>query len=506
MTTDSTSPSTSAPRVRFAPSPTGYLHVGGVRTALYNWLFARATGGTFVLRIEDTDTARSEDGYTQVILDALRWLGLDWDEGPSEDGASRGEVGPYFQSQRSELYRAHAMRLIEEGKAYYCYRTAEELDALKDAEVAAGRPPRHQRSWSDVTPEQREAYEREGRKPSVRFMMDDSEAIVVNDIVRERAEFPAGTYGDFIILRSDGGVSFHLANVVDDALMGITHVVRAEDHFSNTARHVALYKALGFAVPTFAHLSMILGPDKSKLSKRHGAVSVEWFRQNGYYAEALLNYLALLGWSPPDGNEIMSVADLVKSFELERVTKSAAIFDYGKLNFLNGLRVRERPLDEVAELARAHFLGGEFAGDSAVAANVLGAATYRAVVDLVRGSCDTLAQIPEKARPLLERPTAQVERAAAVREALAATPDARVVLEAFRDALAEMPEAPAREEMSAVFKALQKQTGQKGRGLFAPIRLALTGDEHGPELAGIVPALGRDEAAARVAESLALLA
>lgn len=470
-------------RVRFAPSPTGYLHVGGARTALFNWLFARHNGGKFILRIEDTDVARSEARLTESILVSLRWLGLDWDEGPEVGG----EFGPYLQSQRQSLYREYAEKLVREGKAYYCYCTPEELEQKKQAAMAAGLPPHYDKTCCRLTAEQRAMFEREGRRPSIRFAMPENETIIVNDIVRGSCEFNSSVYGDFIILRSDGGSSFHLANVVDDSLMRVSHVVRGEDHFPNTPRHILLYRALGFDVPQFAHLSMILGPDRSKLSKRHGAVSVESFRASGYFPEAMVNYLALLGWAPPDEQEVMTPEEVVAKFELERVNKSAAVFDYGKLDFMNGLRLRQKPLEEIVALSRDFFAGGRFASDGVPIPADLDEARFEKVVDLARQRSDTLAQIPEKCRSILAQPVYSEEAVALLKE----SPQTPTVLETFSKLLEQAPEPMSEDAIKALFKDTQKQSGAKGKALYGPVRVAITGEEHGPELVGVLQVLSR---------------
>ncbi|MCD6384482.1 glutamate--tRNA ligase, partial [Candidatus Sumerlaeota bacterium] len=317
-------------RVRFAPSPTGYLHIGSARTALFNWLFARHYNGVFVLRIEDTDIERLHEDALSSIYDGLRWLGLDWDEGPEVGGP----YGPYRQSERLEIYQEYAQRLLREGNAYYCYCLPEELEEQKRQMLARGEAPRYSGRCRYLTSAQRRQLENEGRRPAIRFRMPETD-IEVNDIIRGRTVFKAETQGDFVILRRDNRPTYHLANVVDDTLMHISYVIRGEDLYPSTPRHIALYRALGLHPPEFAHLPMILAPDRSKLSKRYGAVSVSWYREQGFIPEAIVNYLALLGWSPPDEQEIKSVEELIKEFSLDRVAKAGAIFDLQKLRYVN---------------------------------------------------------------------------------------------------------------------------------------------------------------------------
>src|SRR3954452_12651527 len=324
-------------RVRFAPSPTGYLHTGGVRTALFNWLYARHHGGTFVLRIEDTDAARSRGEWILGIQDTLRWLGLDWDE------------GPFLQSDRLDLYAAAAGRLLQSGRAYECYCTPEEVKARSDAAMKAGRPPGYDGRCRDLTPEQREAFTAEGRPRSVRFRTPDTGVSSFTDLVRGDVSVEWSTVADFVIVRSDNSPVFFLANAVDDADMEITHVIRGEDLLDSTHRVLALRDALGITDPVqFAHLPLLVGEDRGKLSKRHGAVAIEDFRDRGYLPDALVNYLALLGWAPADGREVLTRDEMVAEFYVDRVTLSAAFFDYKKLDWLNGEYLRALSLDDLA--------------------------------------------------------------------------------------------------------------------------------------------------------------
>ncbi len=335
-------------RVRFAPAPTGFLHVGGVRTALFNWLYARHHGGTFVLRIEDTDALRSRGEWIVGIQDTLRWLGLDWDE------------GPYLQSDRLDRYAAAAGRLLQAGRAYECYCTPEEVKARSDAAMKAGRPPGYDGACRDLTPAERADRDAEGRPRSIRFRTPDAGVSAFQDLVRGEVTVEWSTVSDFVIVRSDNSPVFFLANAVDDAEMEITQVIRGEDLLDSTHRVLALRDALGYAGPIeFAHLPLLVGADRAKLSKRHGAVAIEDFRDRGYLADALVNYLALLGWAPADGREVLTRDELLAEFDLDRVTHSAAFFDYKKLDWLNGEYIRALSLDalteEIFELATARW-------------------------------------------------------------------------------------------------------------------------------------------------------
>jgi glutamyl-tRNA synthetase len=331
------------PRVRFAPSPTGYLHVGGARTALFNWLIARKLGGVFVLRIEDTDLERSSDDMVEGILDGLRWLGLDWDEGPKIDGP----YGPYFQSQRLERYRAMAADLVARGHAYYCYCTPETLKARREAAEAAGSAWRYDRTCSALGADEIAAHERAGTARAIRFRVPEGKT-AFDDLVHGPIEFDGANIEDFVLLRSDGHPTYQLSVVSDDVEMKMTHVVRGDDHISNTPKQILLYRALGAEVPKFAHVPLILGQDKKRLSKRHGATSVSEYARQGYLPEAMFNFLALLGWSPGDDREIMTREDLTAAFSLEAISGGNAVFNTEKLDWFNQQHLMRLAPDELA--------------------------------------------------------------------------------------------------------------------------------------------------------------
>jgi glutamyl-tRNA synthetase len=331
-----------APRVRFAPSPTGYLHVGGARTALFNWLIARRRGGVFVLRIEDTDVERSSDDMVEGILDGLRWLGLNWDEGPMVDGPH----GPYFQSQRLGRHRAMAADLVASGHAYYCYCTPETLKAKRDAAEAAGSAWRYDRACCALSADEITARERAGAARAIRFRVPEGKT-AFDDLVHGRIEFDGANIEDFVLLRSDGNPTYQLSVVSDDVEMKITHVVRGDDHISNTPKQILLYQALGAEVPKFAHVPLILGQDKKRLSKRHGATSVSEYARQGYLPEAMVNFLALLGWSPGDDREIMTRDELVEAFSLEAISGGNAVFNTEKLDWFNQQHLTRLAPDEL---------------------------------------------------------------------------------------------------------------------------------------------------------------
>jgi glutamyl-tRNA synthetase len=338
-------------RVRYAPSPTGYPHVGNIRTALFNWLFARHYGGSFILRIEDTDVERKVEGAIEEILHSLSWLGLDWDEGPEVGGG----YGPYFQSQRLEIYRPVAQQLVREGYAYPCYCSPQRLEAMRAEQVRRKQPPGYDRRCRNLSQREGAQLEAQGIVPVIRFKTPLKGQTRFQDLIRGKVVFENSTLDDFVLLKSDGYPTYHLANVVDDHLMQISHVLRADEWLASTPRHVLLYQALGWEPPQFAHLPMILGSDRSKLSKRHGATSLLEYRDQGYLPEAMVNFLALLGWSLDDRTEFFSREELVKYFSLERLSKTAAIFDMNKLRWMNGVYLRRLSIEELTEKAMPFF-------------------------------------------------------------------------------------------------------------------------------------------------------
>jgi len=495
-------------RLRFAPSPTGLLHVGNARTALFNWLLARGRGGTLILRIEDTDVERSTSESEQGILSDLRWLGLDWDEGPDVGGPH----GPYRQSERLDLYRSYANELIEQGRAYYCFCPAELLEADRRAALESGRPPQYSGRCRDLSPESAAERLALGEPAVVRFRVPRDRTVTFEDIVRGTVQFETGVIGDPVLLRSDGHPAYNFAVVVDDALMRVTHVVRGEDHISNTPRQVLLYEALKFEPPVFAHLALVLGPDHTPLSKRHGATSVSEFRSRGYLPEALVNYLALLGWSPGGGDEVLPAPELARRFALEDVGHSAAVFDVEKLAWVNRHYLRTADPSRLAALALPHLQAAGFVRQDTVEAR----AYLADVVPLASGSVDRIEQVAPRLGFLFEfdpaRACANPEVQAVLSEA-----GAREVIAALAGELAAAPRLD-RERFRAAAGRVKAATGRKGKHLFHPIRVALTGEAGGPELdlavpaidrgaelpaeCGLAPVLGCRERAARFAEWL----
>ncbi len=484
-------------RVRFAPSPTGYVHVGNARTALFNWLFARHHGGAFVLRIEDTDVERSKEEYEKQLLDDLRWFGLDWDEGPDVGGP----LGPYRQSERKEIYRRHAMQLIDSGHAYFCFCSAEQLETERQAALKAGQQPRYSGRCRTRPREESARKVAAGEPAAIRLKISEGE-FSWNDLVHGPTRFSSEVIGDWILVRSGGDPAYNFAVVVDDHLMEITHVIRGDDHISNTPRQLALYQSLGWPPPEFAHLSTILGADRARLSKRHGATSLQNFRDMGILPEALRNYLALLGWSPADGvTEIMSREQLIAQFSLDHIIKAPAVFDDAKLNWMNRHYMKERaaafsddywrnPVPPVSPTVNQPlpYLSFEFlarAGYMTPPAEPAGLLWLQHVNGAVLKNIDRLDQLPGAAKVIFEYEAAGIASRDETRHVLE-DGAAREVLKAFVRKMLAL-DVITYEKFREVTKAVQKETGKEGKDLFHPIRVALTGAASGPELEKLIP-------------------
>ena len=471
-------------RVRFAPSPTGPLHVGNVRTALFNWLLARRHNGTVILRFEDTDVQRSTTDSEAGILEDLRWLGLNWDEGPEVGGA----CGPYRQSDRLALYRAHARELLDAQKAYHCFCSQEQLDAEREAALAAGEPVRYSGRCRALPAEEARARLAKGEPAAVRFHIPKNRVVSFSDLVRGPVTFHTDVMGDPVILRANGFPAYNFAAVVDDGLMQVTDVVRGEDHLSNTPRQLLFYEALGFKPPRFGHVAMVLGPDHHPLSKRHGATSVREFREKGYLSDALVNYLALLGWSPGHDEEILPFDELARRFSVEGVGHHAAVFDEEKLAWINRHYLKAADGARLVTLVRPHLEKADFARAGRL--NEQARAFLAYAMPIASHSIDRLDQAPGRLRLLFVYEPALALGRAEVRAELAA-PGARAVVEALAGDLETAPRLIDRSAFRAAAERVKQRTGQKGRALFHPIRLALTAAGDGPELDLLVPAIDR---------------
>jgi len=478
-------------RVRFAPSPTGYPHVGNIRTALFNWLFARHNGGKFIVRIEDTDVTRKVRGAVKAILDSLQWLGLDWDEGPEVGG----KYGPYIQSERLDMYRSAAERLISQGDAYYCYCSPQRLEEMRAEQIKRKQPPGYDRCCRNLTAEERAKKEAEAVTPVVRFKTLLEGQTRFNDLIYGDVVFEHSTIDDFVLLKSDGYPTYHLANVVDDHAMEISHVIRAEEWLSSTPRHLLLYRALGLEPPQFIHHPMILGPDRSKLSKRHGAVSVIQYREEGYLPEAMVNFLALLGWSLDDKTEILSRQELIDNFSLERIGKTGAIFNREKLDWMNGVYIRKMTPDEFFEAAQPYLMMDEAAGKALISSEEY----VKAALPLVQERARTLAEVVELTQfffidQLDYEPSLligdKISRESAIQALKEAAP--RLSQLAAFDA----------DSLEGVLRPLAAELGLKTGQLFGTLRVAVTGRTAAPPLFQTMAVLGKERCLRRIEAAL----
>jgi glutamyl-tRNA synthetase len=457
-------------RVRFAPSPTGHLHVGGARTAIFNWFFAKRNGGDVIIRVEDTDQARSTRESEAMVLDDLRWLGLDWQEGPDVGGPH----APYRQSERIDVYSAAAQQLLASGAAYRCFCTEEELEAKRKKAEADGRPPHYDLTCYRLSSQEISAKLAMWTPFALRFHVPDDGDVTINDRIRGEVTWRKESLGDFILVRSDGLPTYNFSVVVDDHDMAITHVIRAEEHLTNTHRQVLIYRALGWDVPELAHVSLILGPDRSKLSKRHGATSVSAYADEGFLPEAMVNYLAMLGWSAPDGREIFAPEYAFENFSLDRVNPAPAVFDRTKLEWMNGQYIHAMSVADLRPLV-ARFFDAPWLEEG---------------IDVVKTSVHRLTEFADALRFVLEyAPPADIDRDFALKLAGELRTNGAPTDEALYKAMVER---------------LKTATGLKGKSLFLPLRLAITGSDHGPELVRAIPLLERaSESDARVLSPLA---
>jgi glutamyl-tRNA synthetase len=469
-------------RVRYAPAPTGYLHVGGARTALYDWLFARHHGGVFVLRIEDTDRERSTEESVVAIQEALRWLGIDWDEGPGVGGP----FGPYRQTERLEIYREAGERLVAEGNAYRCYCTPAELEERRKAALARGEPPGYDGRCRNLTEEQRRAFEAEGRPWALRFATPGHD-VVVEDVIRGPATFPSSDLRDFVILRSDGTPTYLLAAAVDDWKMEMTHVIRGEDLHSSTPRQILLLEALGAErIPAYAHLPLIVGPDRHPLSKRHGAVAVETYREEGFLPEAMVNYLALLGWSLDDHTTFFTTDELVEHFDLSRVARNPAAFDRKKLEAINGHYIREMTPERLGGLVVDALSEAGIAADPKVVAEA---------VPLVQERMKLLSEAPALLRFLFE----DAEPDEKARKALEGQGEYLVAVASRLEGSAAWETKPIEDAL----RALKEERGLSSTKAFQPVRAAVTGSTVSPPLFESMALLGRDRSLERIRRAAA---
>ena len=471
-------------RVRFAPSPTGKLHIGNARTAMFNYLLSKKYNGSFVLRIEDTDFERSSRESELSILQDLKWLGLEWDEGPDVGG----ECAPYRQSERFSIYKEYTERLLEEGKAYKCFCSPEEIEEMRKKCIKEGKQPKYNGKCRNLTVDEVKKLEDEGKKYSVRFKVPDGVNIIVDDIIRGKVEFNSSNIGgDFIIVRSDGVPVYNYIVVIDDFLMKITHVVRGEDHLSNTPKQILVAKALNIPIPKYAHHALILGPDRAKLSKRHGITSVSNYREDGYLPEALFNYLSLLGWSSETGEEIFSKESLIKEIDLTRIGKSAAVFDFKKLRWINSIYIREYPIEKLTELLKPYI--------SEMGYNVsdFDNQWLMNVIDTLKGNIEILSEIKEWIDIFLSENIVYDNSCNNIIE----NDLSEELIDSFRQNI-EKQEKIDKESYIVLMKSVMKDTGLKGKKLFMPIRVMITGKTKGPDLDKTMILLGKERILKRI--------
>ncbi len=479
-------------RVRFAPSPTGYLHIGGLRTALFNYLFAKKTGGTFILRIEDTDEERSTQESVKAIFEGLTWAGLKWDEGPFQDGTFKGEHPPYFQAERADqgLYKKYIDYLLEKGLAYKCYCTPEELEEMRQQAAKEHRPPRYPGKCRNLTKEQQAELEAQGKKYVIRFKMPTEGETVFHDLIRGEVRFANKDLYDLVIQKTSGYPTYNFACVIDDHLMGMTHVIRGDDHISNTPAQIQIYKALGWEHPIMAHLSMIHGPDGTKLSKRHGDTSVLEYKKQGFLPQALINYLALLGWSTSDSQQIFAKGELEQKFDISGCQKSPAVFDTVKLTWMNGDYIRQLSPKELYDAAKPFI-------DEAGIAKGIDEETLTKVILLEQEKYKTLKEIPG----LIEfffNPVKYDEEAI---NKVFKTPTAKQAIELIYQSYKDAPGFDAA-TLETIARQKAKENGLKAGQVFHPLRVAVSGRTNGPTLFKMLEYLGKDLVLKRLQDAL----
>lgn len=479
-------------KVRFAPSPTGPFHIGGARSALFNWLVARHADGTFLVRIEDTDLKRSTKESEENIKDSLKWLGMNWDEGIDVGGPH----GPYRQTERLDLYKKEVQRLLDEGKAYYCYCSAEELEKSRKAQLDAGKTPIYDEHCRHLTEEEKAKYEGEGRKPVVRLKVRKDGVFAFDDMVRGHVEFQAAGVGDFIIMKSDGIPVYNFAVVIDDAFMEVTHVIRAEEHLSNTPRQLAIYEALGYKPPKFGHISLILGEDHKKMSKRHGATSVTEYRNMGYLPEAVVNYLALLGWTPKGEQEIFTEEELIKQFSMKRVSSNDAVFDINKLNWINFQYMKKLDADQLYALIFPFLVKAGYVEESVTEEKK---DWLKKVIWFMKDHIYFAGQAAEELKFFFEDMPALTDEA--ILSIMKAETSGKL-LKAFIEDLKAL-ETFDQAEIKKCFNACMKVQGIKGKAAYEPTRIALTGVTQGPGMFEMMELFGREKTMDRLEAALA---
>ncbi|MDQ0157023.1 glutamate--tRNA ligase [Robertmurraya andreesenii] len=480
-------------RVRYAPSPTGHLHIGNARTALFNYLFARNQGGKFIIRIEDTDKKRNIEGGEESQLKYLKWLGMDWDESIDLDGG----YGPYRQSERNEIYEQYYQELLDKGLAYKCYCTEEELEAEREAQSDSKQIAGYSGRCRHLSAEEREKFEQEGRKPSIRFRVPEGKVYAFDDMVKGHVSFESdGVGGDFVIVKKDGTPTYNFAVAVDDYLMKISHVLRGDDHISNTPKQLMIYEALGWEAPIFGHMTLIVNESRKKLSKRDESIIqfIEQYEELGYLPEALFNFIALLGWSPAGEEEIYSKEDLIQIFDAERLSKSPALFDKQKLAWMNNQYIKKTDIEKLVEISLPHLIKAGRVPEQMTDQELQWA---KGLIALYQEQMSYGAEIVELSGLFFKDDVEMDEEAKEV----IADEDVPAVLAAFLQEVEQLEEFTA-DEIKQSLKAVQKATGQKGKKLFMPVRVATTGQTHGPDLPKAIALLGREKVASRLKQIL----
>jgi nondiscriminating glutamyl-tRNA synthetase len=476
-------------RVRYAPSPTGHLHIGNARTALFNYLFARSKGGKFIIRIEDTDLKRNIEGGEESQLKYLKWLGIDWDESIDKDGG----YGPYRQSERNDIYQKLYQELLDKDLAYKCYCTEEELEAEREEQMARGDNPQYSGKCRHLSQEDREKLEAEGRRPSIRFIVPKGKVYAFNDMVKEEVSFESDGFGDFVIVKKDGIPTYNFAVAADDHMMKISHVLRGDDHISNTPKQLMIYEAFGWEPPVFGHMTLIVNESRKKLSKRDESIIqfIEQYEELGYLPEALFNFIALLGWSPAGEEEIFTKEELINIFEADRLSKSPALFDKQKLTWMNNQYIKQEELDKLVEISLPHLIKAGKVSEKLTAADE---EWVRGLISLYQDQMSYGAEIVDLSGIFF---TEDVSYDGEAKEVLSEE-QVPEVLSAFLTEIDSL-EAFSADEIKAALKAVQKGTGHKGKKLFMPVRAAITGQTHGPDLPKAIALLGKDKVKNRLA-------
>jgi glutamyl-tRNA synthetase len=483
--------SNTTPRVRFAPSPTGYLHVGGLRTALYNYLFAKKNGGEFILRIEDTDQNRFVEGAVDNLIETINWVGLEYDEGPNREGS----VGPYFQSERLDIYKKYATQLIEQGDAYKCFCTPERLAELKEKQQKAKLPQaKYDKHCLHLTKEEIDKNIAQGKSHVVRLNVKVGDNVIINDIVRDRVEFTRDVIDDQVLIKTDGFPTYHMANVVDDHLMGITHVIRGEEWLSSTPKHILLYNAFGWELPIFAHLPLLLNADRSKLSKRQGDVAVEDYKAKGYLKEALLNFVALLGWSTSDNEEFFNLDDLVEKFSLERVHKAGAIFNVEKLDWINAEHLRKKDKNEILSMLKDELAQSKYSELELKDEYLL------LIIEAMLERVSFVKEYIDNSPYFFERPTDYDEAVIKKRW----KNDSVVLLQKYVQKLSDMIN-PSKEDFETALKQVTEEADCGAGRIIHPVRVATSGVGIGPGVYDLLFILGKDEVISRINDALKVI-